>query len=285
VTALEQAPPPAPVSAPATREPGPTVWSRIGSGVAAAARATGRTVAAAYDAVDPDARRHVAQLPLLGLTMLSPRRRPPTPLPDDGHRPIVFVHGLGGHRGNFAPMQLWLRLRGRRRLYGVGLESGVRVEALGAHLSAFVDEVLAVNDLPPGAQVDVVAHSMGGLVARCALERPATARRVASLVTLGTPHGGTHAARFGATHHTLALRPDSPLMRRLSHQVPWRLPTRLVCYWSQADVLLLPASTACVEGADNREVASVTHYGYLLRPSCWRRVETALAPPPSRSGF
>lgn len=272
---------PALLPSPTPPAPEPGFWSRVGSGVALAARAAGRTVASAYHAVDPDVRRHVAQAPLLGLTMLSRRFSRPVPLPDDGCRPVVFVHGLGGHRGNFLPMRAWLRLSGRRRLYAVGLESGVSLEALGERLRAFVDEVLAVNELGPDAQVDLVAHSMGGLVARCALAEPDTARRVASLVTLGTPHGGTHAARYAATHHTLALRPDSPSLRRLADQVPWRLPTRLVCFWSRADVLMLPATTACVVGAENHELASVTHYGFLLRPSCWRRVGAALTERPA----
>lgn len=260
----------------------PAFWSRVGSGLAVATRAAGRSVASAYHAVDPDVRRHVAQLPVMGLTMLSARFAPPVALADDGLRPVVFVHGLGGHRGNFLPLQLWLRLSGRRRLYCVGLPSGERIEALGERLRDYVGEVLAVNGLEPSARVDVVAHSMGGIVARCALEDPATARRVSSLVTLGTPHGGTYAARYAATHHTLALRPDSPLIRRLAAQTPWRLPTRLVCFGSSADVLLLPATTAFVAGAENHELPSVTHYGFLLRPSCWRRVEAALSEPSAR---
>src|SRR5438045_6644149 len=65
----------------------------------------GRSVSSAYSAVDPDVRRHVAQWPLMGLTLLSSRRRSVEAIEDDGHRPIVFVHGLAGHPGNFLPMQ------------------------------------------------------------------------------------------------------------------------------------------------------------------------------------
>ena len=67
------------------------------------------------------------------------------------------------------------------------------------------------------------------------------------------------------------------LMDRLAAQVPWSLPTRLVCFWSRADVILLPATTARVDGAENHELEAVTHYGYLLRPSCWRRVQSVLS--------
>jgi pimeloyl-ACP methyl ester carboxylesterase len=226
----------------------------------------------------PNALWHAAQLPLLGLTMLSPRRAPIEPLPDDGHRrALLFVHGLGGHRGNFLPMQAWLRFAaGRRRTYSWGLTPGRSIEALAAELPAFLDEVARANGLGDDAQFDLVAHSMGGLVARCALEDPAVARRVATLVTLGTPHGGSVAARYVPTEIHRALRPESPLMTRLTSQAPWAHPTRLVCFWSQSDLLLHPATTARVEGAENHELDGITHYGYLLRPECWRRVHDVL---------
>ena len=60
-------------------------------------RATGRfaarvgaAIARVYRSVDPDVQRHVAELPLLGLTMLAPRMPPAAALPDDGYRPVIF---------------------------------------------------------------------------------------------------------------------------------------------------------------------------------------------------
>jgi hypothetical protein len=98
---------------------------------------------------------------------------------------------------------------------------------------------------------------MGGLVARLALRDPATTARVATLVTLGTPHLVTYAARFGATQNVLDLRPGSPAMTELHLQLPWRGPPhqpRLVALWSPADVLLLPAEAARAPGADAVEM-------------------------------
>ncbi|MFL5310583.1 MAG: lipase family alpha/beta hydrolase, partial [Myxococcales bacterium] len=44
----------------------------------------------------------------------------------------------------------------------------------------------------------VIAHSMGGLDARYAISRLGLGERVASLVTIGTPHQGTPVADLGA---------------------------------------------------------------------------------------
>ena len=250
-------------------------WPKLGRGLGVAATAVGRAAAGAYHSVDPDARRHVAELPLAGLTLIAKREVDVAALPDDGHRPVVFVHGLGGGRGNFTLMRLWLRLQGRRRTYSLRLPGSESIPRLAERLSAYVHSVIEANDLAEG-QVDLVAHSMGGLVARCALEDPETARRVATLVTLGTPHAGSHAARYADTQHTRDLRPDSELLARLARQLPWSGSSRLVCFWSRADVILLPATTARVEGATNVELPDVTHYGYLIYPSVWQRVNETL---------
>jgi pimeloyl-ACP methyl ester carboxylesterase len=57
-------------------------------------------------------------------------------------------------------------------------------------------------------EIHLVAHSMGGLVARVAL-RSEAGRRVRRLVTLGTPHAGSFAP-------VQAIRGSYPLLRRLS---------------------------------------------------------------------
>lgn len=254
-----------------------TLWSRLGQGLVGAACAVGRGFSTAFHAVDPDIRRDLAQMPLLAVTLLAPGYKAPAALPDDGRRPVIYVHGLGGHRGNFLYLNGWLRTRGHRRCYAVGFPNGGRLTDLGRGLADFIDQVIAVNGLGADAQVDLVTHSMGGLVARLAVEELGAASRVATVVTLGTPHRGTHAARFAGTDHTLDLRPDSDLMARLRLQEPWNRGPRLVCFWSTSDPLMQPSETAQVSGADNRDLPGMSHINYLLKPTAWKAVAAALA--------
>jgi triacylglycerol lipase len=263
-----------------------SLWDHIrgaavatGRGLGVAAVWLGENAAAAYRAVDPDLRRHVAQLPLVGLTMLAPTPRV-EPLPDDGHRPVVFVPGLGGGPGNFLPMRVYFKLMGRGRAYVLPCDNAESLEVNAARLAELIEAVMAANGLPDDATVDVVTHSMGGLIARVALDDERVRRRVATLVTMAAPHAGSHLARYGATDRSLDLRPDSELQARLAQQVPWRGPPalpRLVCLWSAADVIVLPATSACLEGADNREIVGFTHYEYLVHPTAWRVALEALA--------
>jgi triacylglycerol esterase/lipase EstA (alpha/beta hydrolase family) len=250
-----------------------------GRATASAAQLAGRAVADQWRAIDPDVRQQVVELPLIGLTMLTTRHAPVEALPDDGHRPVVFVHGLGGARGNFLPMRSYFRVMGRGRTYAVGFEGGVPVEALAARLADYLRAVIAANGLGEGRVLDVVAHSMGGVVTRLALEDPSLAERVATVVTLGTPHHGTWAARYAGSDPAVQLRPDAPAVGRLRAQWEGRatrpLP-RLVCVWSRADVLMLPAESARVEGAEGVELEGFSHSAFLLRPRAWQRVFATL---------
>ncbi len=249
----------------------------VGRAVSTAGIWVGHRVADAWRAVDPDLRWHLAQLPLVGLTLLGRGSASPLPLPDDGHRPVIFVHGLGGSPGNFLPMRTYFRLHGRGRTYAPAFAGGESLDQMAAHLARYLDEVVGVNGLSPDTAVDVVAHSMGGLVARLAVDL--APRRIATLVTLGTPHGGSHLARYGHTARSLDLRPDSEVLARLARQLPWRGPPdvpRAIAFWSGADVIVLPAASACLDGARNLELPGSTHYGYLIHPAAWARVFDAL---------
>lgn len=252
--------------------PGPSIWDVLGRGV----RAAGRGISSAVQAVDSDVRADLARAPLLGLTLLTAKHRPIVALPDDGHRPMILVHGLGGHRGNFSPMRGWFALQGRRRTYSLGLPEGP-LGALGDRLVETLAEVVEVNGLGSEQRIDIVAHSMGGLVARLALLDVETTNQVHTLVTLGTPHSGTHAARFAGSGRARDLRPDSDVLERLSGQAPWSGPTRLVCLWSKADPLMQPAETARMPGAEHVELPEMTHLQYLLDRRAWREVAAALS--------
>ncbi len=263
-----------PVLVPAEAPPPPPTadWTQA---VWRAFAAAGNAVVQGISFVDADLRRELVSLPLMAATAVGRRRIPVRALPDDGLRPVVFVHGLAGHPGNFRPLATYLRRQGHRRLYGIGLDYGVGARAQAAALSEFIDDVLHVNGLDDG-QVDIVAHSRGGIVARLALDDAATALRVATLVTVGTPHRGTVAARYGRGVELDELRPESDVVARLSEQLPWTGP-RLICLWSASDPLVVPPLHAQVPGATNIELDGLTHCQLLLWPAGWRATWQALS--------
>lgn len=244
----------------------------VGRGLARAGEWVGRKVADGYRAVDPDVMRHVAQTPLLACTLLVPRRASVEAGDPDGHAPLVFVHGLGGNRGNFLAMAWYLRLHGRKRSYSVQLAGEGAVPDAARDLAAFIRAVLEATGAD---RVDIVAHSLGGIVARLAILDHGLADAVRTLITLGTPHAGTHPARYANTARTRDLRLDSPLIERLG-ATPWPEGVRVVTFWSRNDLLVLPAESAAAPGTETVDVTPFTHYSYLVDPRSWIAVAKAL---------
>ena len=91
-----------------------------------------------------------------------------------------------------------------------------------------MDAALARAGYPPGAPVDIVGYSMGGLVARYLIEKAGWAGRVRTVVMLGTPNHGTIAAwvpgtigGFGRWNATGGdMRPGSPFLGSMGSAEP-----------------------------------------------------------------
>jgi triacylglycerol lipase len=112
--------------------------------------------------------------------------------------PVVLAHGLFGFDE--------LRLGAARHEYFRGVAARLEADGWEVHrprvakagsIEARAAELAAYVRALPDARVNVLAHSMGGLDARWAITRLGLADRVASLVTLGTPHLGTPVADLG----------------------------------------------------------------------------------------
>ena len=259
--------------------PAPNHWlvrglAATGRGIAVGGKWVGAKAAEAYRAVDPDVQRHLVQVPLLAYTLFGKRDAEVEPVDSDGHPPLVFVHGYGGNRGNFLPMSWLFWLAGRKRSYRIGFGPDRSIEEQAVDLEAFVEKICRVNDEP---RVDLVAHSLGGVVARIAMQEGGLAERVRTFVSLAAPHHGTYPARYGNTEVLKRLRPDSELIGRLdAGRIPDQV--RVVCMWSRNDLFVLPSESALLDGATHVDLTPFTHYSYLIAPRCFEAVRRALDP-------
>ena len=106
--------------------------------------------------------------------------------------PVVLVHGLFGFDRIGVPGARFDYFRGiARHLETLGCHAhAVRLPA-AASVPDRARELVAAIDALPHERIDLIAHSLGGLDARYALTHLGLARRVRSLVTVGTPHRGT----------------------------------------------------------------------------------------------
>ena len=104
--------------------------------------------------------------------------------------PLVLIHGLFGSASNFLSMRRVLAARGISNVYHFSYLPGIDVSRVAHRLGATIEAICAATR---STHVDVVGHSLGGLVARYLTELPA-GRLVRRLVTLGAPHLTTRIA-------------------------------------------------------------------------------------------
>jgi pimeloyl-ACP methyl ester carboxylesterase len=194
--------------------------------------------------------------------------------------PIILLHGFAMNRTQWIWMARRLRARGHGPIYGMNYFSLQPVARSARLLSRFVDEVLAREGC---AQVDLVAHSMGGVVARYFNERLSDGRKVRRLITIGTPHAGTRMGRFGlGIPAARDLLGDSPLLGELG---PVPAGAAYTSIWSRADAVVQPAESASIAPAGTDEVFDdLGHLSLVLSPRVVAAVDArlrALPPAPS----
>ncbi|WP_169805995.1 esterase/lipase family protein [Azohydromonas lata] len=129
-------------------------------------------------------------------------------------RPVVLVHGFMSDHGTWAAYTAADGFLSRAGLHGWAVGDGQAEGSLDTGAlsrlrsatktlpenAAALQRYIAGVKRRTGAQlVDVVAHSMGGLVARYYVARLMGGRDVAQLVMLGSPHGGSDCSALATT--------------------------------------------------------------------------------------
>ena len=139
----------------------------------------------------------------------------PSPVLRDRH-PVLLVHGIWKSGTSFSAMSRFLTARAFE-VHTIDLkpnDGSAPIPDLAAQVATFVE-----NLLPPGAPLDLVSFSMGGVVSRYYLQRLGGIDRVKRFVTVSSPHHGTMTAYLRRLPGTLQMRPDSDFLRELNGDV------------------------------------------------------------------
>jgi pimeloyl-ACP methyl ester carboxylesterase len=191
------------------------------------------------------------------------RRVQPTPRLRE-QRTVVLVHGYLCNPSVFLPMSRYLRHRGVRQVLPFGYPSSQGVERGAIALRRFLRENVR------GGEIDLVCHSLGGLVARSYLQELGGARRVDRCITLGTPHFGTYNAYWLNSRVGREMRPGSTLLRRLEASREASAAVRHLAIIGGADNLVIPRVFARHE--EEICVPDLGHMAMMFSPTVWRLV-------------
>lgn len=178
--------------------------------------------------------------------------------------PIVAVHGFGQAPYVFHKMRRYLRARGRRlHLFNYYFPQSVKRSA--RRLERYIEQVLEET----GAEkVDLIGHSLGGLVVRYCAQALEAGRRIATCVTLGAPHQGTRISLYvpairSLTEMNRIFRP-SRFCRELN-QLPKPEGVRFVNFYSPLDFFVQSKDRGSWPEADkNICVDFVGHLGMIM---------------------
>ncbi|MGW8061906.1 esterase/lipase family protein [Streptomyces ziwulingensis] len=213
-----------------------------------------------------------------------PARRLPTPTSS----PVVLLHGFIDNRSVFLLLRRSLAQHGRHQIESLNyspLTCDIRTaaELLGRHIEEICERT-------GSERVDIVGHSLGGLIARYYVQRLGGDLRVRTLVTLGTPHAGTRVVPLANAHPIVRqMRPGSTVLEELTRPAPG-CRTRFVSFWSDLDRVMDPLETACLDHPDltvqNVRVSGIGHLALPVHPAVATGVRQALdtAVPESGSG-
>jgi pimeloyl-ACP methyl ester carboxylesterase len=164
----------------------------------------------------------------------------------DRSTPVVLVHGLFGSPANFWALRRSLEAGGIRRFAGFSYVPRTDHQALARELAAWIETVCARSG---AAAVDVVGHSLGGLIARFMLEH-GDGTRIRRLVTLGAPWYGQ------------------------------RFPHRELAIFGGADWLIPIPDRRCAEGCRRKVIPDCSHLSLLYDPRAHSAVAEHLVAPP-----
>ena len=191
--------------------------------------------------------------------MLWPRLHAPDVTMGSRGLPVLLIHGYVCNRG------YWAQLSGQLAQAGIAHDA-VDLEPIVADIEEFVSQVERAVEALCGRtgsdRVIIVAHSMGGLVARAWL-RHYGAARVARIITIGTPHHGTALANLAAGANARQMSridgaPSCWLAQLAASEAP-ETRALITSMYSHHDNIVAPQASAHLPGARNLAFGGIGH--------------------------
>jgi len=186
--------------------------------------------------------------------------------------PVLLLHGLFHNRAVWSWIRFRLRLRGIHDMHSINLPPWKDVEWLTERVANRVDELRQQRGID---RIDLVGHSMGGIIARNYLQIRGGAKKVRNCVLLGAPNNGSKMVPFAVTTLAQNLMPGSPFLNNLN-AAPWPEGVIVTNIISRHDNLVLPSESAVIVGKNTVELTGIGHNALLYHSRAFRPLYKAL---------
>ena len=149
--------------------------------------------------------------------------------------PVLLVHGFAANKSNWAFLRRDLRAAGYGNVHALNYNPFTTdIPTIAAQC---VERAHSLMDAAGSDGIHVVGHSLGGVVARYAVQIGGL-EEAFTCATVASPHQGVGSARMAAWPLSVCqLRPDHDVLVRLRASSR-RMATRFVAYYSNLDLLV-----------------------------------------------
>jgi pimeloyl-ACP methyl ester carboxylesterase len=192
--------------------------------------------------------------------------RDPPPAP--AALPVLLLHGVLCNAGVWATFVRRFRAAGVQPAYA--LSYGPPLASIELFAEQVARRIAAIRAATGAAQVMLVTHSMGGLVALAYLRRYGNAH-VRRLVAIGAPFAGSVHAGFMVGASLSQLRRRNPWLADLDPRARPDAPS-IVSIWSWHDSMVAPQTSSELPGATNVALIGIGHNALLRDPQVFARV-------------
>ena len=196
--------------------------------------------------------------------------------------PVLLIHGYGHNSSAWLMLRKALKRAGFTSIHTMNYNPLAHdVPEIARQLS---DRVEMIRGLTGSDKVNIVGHSLGGVVTRWYVQEMDGDLKVNTAITLASPHKGTLAAHLPLGRTAREIRPQSWVMRRLNGAV---LPThvRWVAFYGDSDALVQPIRSGRIDvpalNARNVLIPAMGHMGMLLSVDVVNQVVEDLLRPPA----
>lgn len=192
-----------------------------------------------------------------------------------GGNPVLCVPGFLDLELYFAPLRKKLEKQGRRTYYLEVFPNVGDIRNSATVLSRLVAQAKAETG---AKQVDLLAHSMGGLISRTYMQDYDGMRNVQHLVSLASPYHGTEVARIAPTAGAAQMRPGSDFIKAMNAKGETPGSVKYTSIRAGLDEIVIPHDSPILQGAEENVLAPAAMHGTIfVDPITWKAVQRGLA--------